>query len=368
MSLTPRENLRRCLEFATPERIPRDLWTLPWAEKRYPVELAALRAEFPSDITIAPAAGIPSPLKKGDPYMIGEATDDWGCVFTNIQEGVHGEVKFPLLAGEYPDPKTIRPPVENIPSDAIEARDRVNRFCGATDQFVFAQSLPRPWERYQFLRGTENSLVDVMTPDKGMAACLEVIHGHYLRELEFWVTTDVDAVFFMDDWGSQNQLLIPPLVWREWFKPLYRDYCDLAHAHGKYAFMHSDGHITAVIRDLAEAGVDALNAQLFVMDMADVAEQVKGKITFWGEIDRQHVLTSSDPQKGREAVRKVAEHFYDPRGGVIAQLEFGPGGCPATVWAVYEEWRSICSEPRLVRSSFSEGGTLNPSSTGEAII
>ena len=368
MRLTPRENMRRCLEFTTPERIPRDLWTLPWAEKRYPSELAALRAEFPGDIVIAPAAGKPSLLKKGDPYMIGQSVDDWGCVFTNIQEGVHGEVKSPLLTGDDPDPKAIRPPVENIPSDAAEARDRVNRFCGATEQFVFAPCLPRPWERYQFLRGTENSLADVMTPEAGMTDCLEVIHSHYLRELEFWVTTDVDAVFFMDDWGSQNQLLIPPPVWREWFKPLYKDYCDLAHAHGKFAFMHSDGHISEVVSDLAEVGVDALNAQLFVMDMVDLAAQVKGKITFWGEIDRQHVLTAADPQKGREAVLKVAEHFYDPRGGVIAQLEFGPGGVPATVRAVYEEWRSICPEPRLVHRSFSEGGTLNPSSKGVATI
>ena len=344
MRLTPRENMRRCLEFATPERIPLDLWTLPWAEKRYPKELAALRADYPGDIVIAPVAGKPSPLKQGDPYMVGKAIDDWGCVFTNIQEGVHGEVKFPRLTGVNPDPKAIRPPVENIPADVVEARDRVNRFCGSTEQFVFAQSLPRPWERYQFLRGTENSLADVMTPDEGMMACLEVIHSHYLRELEFWVTTDVDAVFFMDDWGSQQQLLIPPPVWREWFKPLYRDYCALAHAHGKYAFMHSDGHIAAVLDDLVEVGVDALNAQLFVMDMADLAEQGKGRITFWGEIDRQHVLTSSDPQKGREAVRKVAKYLYDPHGGLIAQLEFGPGGCPSTVRAVYEEWGKVGME------------------------
>lgn len=342
VKLSPRENMRRCLEFTSPERLPRDLWVLPWAEKRYPAELAALRAEYPGDIVIAPAAGKPSPLKQGDPYVIGQAVDDWGCVFTNIQEGIHGEVKSALLAGDRPDPGAIRLPVENLPADPAEAREKINRFCGMTEKFVLAQSLPRPWERYQFLRGTENSMADIMTPEEGMAACLEKIHGHYLRELEFWVTTDVDAIFFMDDWGSQHQLLIPPPVWREWFKPLYKDYCDLARAFGKYSFMHSDGHISAILGDLADIGVDALNAQLFAMDMADMAEQVKGRITFWGEIDRQHVLTSADPQKGREAVRKVAQHLYDPRGGVIAQLEFGPGGIPETVRAVYEEWATFC--------------------------
>jgi len=338
MKLSPRENMKRCLEFKTPERVPRDLWTLPWAEKRYPMELAALRSEFPGDIAIAPAAGNPSPFRKGDPYNVGEAIDDWGSIFTNIQEGVHGEVKCPILPGDNPDPKTIRPPVENIPANSVKARDMVNRFCGATDKFVLAQNLPRPWERYQFMRGTENSLADVMMPEAGLQACLKVIHEHYMREMEFWVTTDVDGVFFIDDWGSQTQLLIPPALWRELFKPLYKDYCDLAHAHGKFAFMHSDGFISEIYGDLVDAGIDALNSQLFVMDMADLAMRVKGKITFWGEIDRQHVVTSPDPKKGRAAVRKVVEHLYDPRGGIIAQLEFGPGGNPDTVRAVYDEW------------------------------
>lgn len=65
---------------------------------------------------------------------------------------------------------------------------------------------------------------------------------------------------YVDEWGCQNALLIAPAMWREWFKPFYRDYCALAHAHGKFAFMHSDGHIAAVYEDLIEVGVDALNS------------------------------------------------------------------------------------------------------------
>ena len=55
---------------------------------------------------------------------------------------------------------------------------------------------------------------------------------------------------------------------------------------------------------------------------------------------RQHVLSSPDPRAGREAVRRVAKHLHDPRGGVIAQFEFGPGSHPATARAI-EEWELI---------------------------
>ena len=165
---------------------------------------------------------------------------------------------------------------------------------------------------------------------------LSKIHDFYLRELEFWVKSDIDAIFFMDDWGTQNQLLIPPELWREMFKPLYKEYCELAHSHNKYVFMHSDGFIEDIYPDLIEIGVDALNSQLACMDLDHLMTSAKGKITFWGEIDRQHVLSSNNPDDGRKAVREIAEKLYDPRGGIIFQLEFGIGANPNVVSSVFE--------------------------------
>ena len=342
MKLTPRENMKRCLDFETPERIPRDLWLLPWATNHYPDEVARIQERFPPDIGKPPEFGYrPSSVKRGDPYNVGRAVDDWGCVFVNIQEGVHGEVQDPILP-DLNDLSPLRPPYETLPSDVRAARDTVNRYCADTDLFVLANACPRPWERYQFLRGTGNAMMDMAVPDEPQVqAVMKAIQDYYLKELEFWVSTDIDAIMFMDDWGSQRNLLISPQTWKTVFKPLYKEYCDLAHSRDKYSFMHSDGHILDIYRDLAEVGVDAINSQLFCMDLARVAEQAKGRITFWGEIDRQNVVPSKDPEVGRAAVRDVAKHLYDPRGGVIAQLEFGPGGNPATIMAVYEEWEKV---------------------------
>jgi hypothetical protein len=77
------------------------------------------------------------------------------------------------------------------------------------------------------------------------------------------------------------------------------------------------------------------------MDIEAIGKRFKGAITFWGEIDRQHILPSPDPQVAREAVRRVAKALYDRSGGVIAQCEFGPGANPACVEAVFEEWEAV---------------------------
>jgi hypothetical protein len=70
------------------------------------------------------------------------------------------------------------------------------------------------------------------------------------------------------------------------------------------------------------------------MDMEDLARRVKGKITFWGEIDRQHVLPSKDPRVVRDAVRTVARHLYDPRGGIFVQFDSAPARTlPTPSWS-----------------------------------
>ena len=51
----------------------------------------------------------------------------------------------------------------------------------------------------------------------------------------------------------------------------------IGHAHGKRVFMHSDGHITAIIGDLIELGLDALNSQIFCMGVEDLGRRFRGE-------------------------------------------------------------------------------------------
>ena len=50
LTMTPREVVRKTLEFENPPRIPRQLGVLPWASIHYPNELAEIQKSFPDDI------------------------------------------------------------------------------------------------------------------------------------------------------------------------------------------------------------------------------------------------------------------------------------------------------------------------------
>lgn len=335
MSATSRELVHQTLAFEGPARAPRQLWLLPWAAWAYPAELEALRRDFPDDIVGVRGHLRELPPVQGDPYEVGDYVDEWGCVFHNIQRGVIGEVKRPLVEDWTADLGKVHVPREWLTID----RHAVNRDCAATDRFTMAGACPRPFEQLQFIRGTANLYVDLMERPAALMRFMAEMHAFYCDLLEAWAATDVDALMFMDDWGSQRGLLIRPAIWRELFKPMYRDYVQIAHARGKRIFMHSDGHITAIYPDLVEIGVDAVNSQIFCMG-AENLRLFAGRITFWGEIDRQELLPNATPEEIDRAVRTVHANLW-ANGGCIAQCEFGAGARPENVRQVFASWDAV---------------------------
>ena len=332
MSASSRDLVRQTLECRRPARAPRQLWTLPWAESHHGEAVAGILRDFPPDI-----AGCPGFLREngpghGDPTEPGVSVDDWGCTFVNIQRGVIGEVKEPLVGDWDADRGRIHVPVEWQTVDG----ERVNRFCAETEAFVLAGCCPRPFEQLQFLRGTADLCMDLLTRPAGFEAFLADMHRFYCGLLELWARTDVDGLMFMDDWGSQQALLIDPSLWRELFKPMYRDYAQIARGAGKKLFMHSDGHTLDIFPDLVELGVDAVNSQVFCMGVENLAP-FAGKVTFWGEIDRQHILPEASPEEVAAAVAEVHRHLWRD-GGCIAQCEFGAGARPENVREVFAAW------------------------------
>ena len=335
--MTPRERVNRCLTFENPDRPPRQLWVLPIATDAYPEETADILARWPGDFG-SPAWDPPeSSRRRGVQTDAGAFIDDWGCEFTNIQPGVIGEVKNPQLS-DWSKLADIEAPWELVPT--AEHLAPVNESCAASDLFMLV-GVPTLFEQMQFLRGTENLFMDIMEQPRELFELRDKVHEYNMAVARAWCETDIDGISQNDDWGTQHALLIPPRLWREVFKPCYRELVQLVKSAGKRFLLHSDGHIMEIYEDLIDIGVDAVNSQLFCMDIEEIGRRYQGAITFWGEIDRQHVLPSEDPEVAKAAVRRVVEALHDPAGGVIAQCEFGPGANPACVAAVFEEWERV---------------------------
>lgn len=266
--------------------------------------------------------------------------DEWGTKWEALEDGVCGEVKEPMLES-WDQLDAFKPPY-----DVLEQADlsRVAHWCESTDKFV----IPMWWanynlfERMQHLRGTAQLMMDLAYGEAEVYRLRDLLHDYFMRQAQLWVKTDVDAIHIADDWGSQTSLLISPAMWREYFKPCYKEYCDLAHAYGKYVVMHSDGCTESILGDLAEIGVNAVNTQIFCMDMEKLAAQFHHKIAFWGEIDRQKLLPFGTPEECRAGVRQVADTFFKyGRTGIVGQAYWAKDIPQVNLDAVYDEWKKV---------------------------
>ena len=336
--MNSRGRVLRTLESAAPDRAPRNLWALPWVKMFAPDRLEKVLREFPDDFAGPGQVLVPGERRRGTEGRKGTNVDDWGVVWQVGEDGVIGEVKKPIMADwaaldGYTPPWEI---IEKADWDAVN-RAQENNLSGE-QKFLLCGTSVRPFERMQFLRGSENLYLDMGYDTAEFRRLKDLVHEFNMKELQCWVKTSADGRSFMDDWGSQKSLLISPAMWREYFKPLYKDYCRLIHRAGKKVFFHSDGHIAQIYEDLIEIGVDAVNSQLFCMDIEEIGRRFKGRITFWGEIDRQNVLPFGSVEDVRKAVGRVRRALDNGTGGVIAQCEWGPNNPPENIRAVFESW------------------------------
>ena len=337
--MTSRERVYRCLEFRSPDRAPRNLWFVPYIPEFRSAEMQQVLEEFPDDFCDPGPFIPPDPRSRPEGPVPNSHIDDWGSLWVKAEPGMAGEVKACPIA-DWSALSTYRAPwfrLENARWHEAAEKQEEN-LKSPNPCFMMGWSSVRPFERMQFLRGSEQLFLDLGYDEPEVWKLRDLVHEYDMAELEGWAKTPVDGVCFMDDWGSQTALLISPEQWRAFYKPLYADYCRVIRGAGKKVFFHSDGFIEAIYPDLLDLGVDAVNSQLFCMDIEGLARRHKGKITFWGELNRQGALAFGTPPDIRRDVARVRRALDDGRGGLIANFTWGAETPIENVRAAYQAW------------------------------
>jgi len=332
--ITSRDRVIGALQQQPVDRAPRDLWATPAMEMLRGDEFAEMNYRYPSDI-VRPDFRYPRGHRvKGAPYELGQYVDAWGCVWQVARRGSPGELTHCPLA-DLCSLAGFRPPLEILEKADFAA---ANRSCEATSRFVLAWSDVRPLERLRLLHGAEATFSDLISGVRPIRDLLAVLHDFYCRELSLWAATDVDGVVFADDWSSRPGQLLPPQVFRDLFRPLYQEYCQILRAKDKFVFFRSGGDIEASFEDLVSVGIDAIHGPLPAIDLDGLAARFRGRVTFWGGIDHRGVLARGTPEDVRAAVRRVRAALDFGRGGLIARCEWDADAPFRNIAAALEQW------------------------------
>lgn len=164
------------------------------------------------------------------------------------------------------------------------------------------------FERAWTLRGFTEVLMD-MAADPGFAGRLfDAIQEHQLHILDKLLTLDIDAIWFSDDWGQQNGLIMGPELWRRYIKPRKAKMIDRVHQAGKKAVMHCCGSVMDILPEIIEIGLDGLQSlQPEAMDPFVLKREYGKDIVLWGGGPSQSLIPFGRPEEIREHFRRLRE-------------------------------------------------------------
>jgi hypothetical protein len=244
-----------------------------------------------------------------------EYVDEWGNTWARLDNTSKGEVVHGVLE-DWSDLDTLRLPDLANPANF----ERVREVCldPANERFRLGGLPGFPFNIARYMRRLEEFLADILLSPEKVAVLLRRIEDLLAEVIVQYARAGVDAVFFCEDWGTQNSLMIHPKTWREVFKPGFVRLCRVAHEQGIKVFMHSCGKITDIIPDLIEAGIDVLQFDQPRLHGLDNLAQFHGRVTFWCPVDIQVTLQTRDEALIVAEAKELVEKLGGPEGGFIA--------------------------------------------------
>lgn len=152
----------------------------------------------------------------------------------------------------------------------------------------------------------------------------------------------IDIYWFANDFGTSKKLIIDPVIWRKYVKPLQAKLAEQGRKYGFNVAMHSCGDITEIIPDLIDIGVEILNpiqVSCPAMDPKFLKKEYGKDIVFFGAIDYNELLAHGTSKQVRNGVRKMIDILgYDGRYIIAPSHDLLMSEVPAeNMYALYDE-------------------------------
>ncbi|MCL2286724.1 MAG: uroporphyrinogen decarboxylase family protein [Firmicutes bacterium] len=290
--------LYKAMTYNYPEEIPISTWQLPAMWKHYGQEMVRFAKEYPDFIPHIPDLNNLQAIMPAS-YKFGNFTDEWGCVWTNIEEGMES-----IVTG-HPVPTR---------EDILTLEIPNNTNGSLPHGFMYLRLLD--------LRGFEEVMMDFAEECDELQILIDKVLDYNCRQIEYALPRAGEYMGFGDDLGMQTGLAIGAEKWRKYLKPCYKKMYDMVHKAGKLVYMHTDGMIYEIIPDLIECGVTMLNPQYRANGLDNLVRTCKGKLPINLDLDRQ-LFPFATPSQLDDHVRECIEAFYMPEGGLGLSIELG---------------------------------------------
>lgn len=173
------------------------------------------------------------------------------------------------------------------------------------------------WDELHYMMGFENALLSLALEPEETGKALNAI-------ADFWIDVmrhqckylKPEMITFMEHIATNKGLLMSPDTYRKILKPIHKKMFDAVHELGAIPTMHVDGDISAIIEDIVEVGVKAIEPLQIYNDI-NLYKEKYGLVAIggWDSFGRGNQADSTE-EEVRDSVR-LAMDTYGPGGRYI---------------------------------------------------
>ncbi len=183
-----------------------------------------------------------------------------------------------------------------------------------------------PFETSHNILGFEEGLIAYLEEPEDMKELVDTIFEFKKKEIKIQIENWKPECFLLhDDFGSKQNLLLPPDTWREFFKEGYRELAKMIHESGAIVMLHSDSNNELIASDLEEIGIDIWQGVLPTVNVQKLQKELKKMVLMGGYdsgiIDR---ADTTDEELKNEVMRVIND--YVPGGRFIPCISYGGPG------------------------------------------
>jgi hypothetical protein len=248
---------------------------------------------------------------------LSEDRSEWGFAWEKLDRTM-GQPRQPILP-DWNGLSTLEVPDPGDPGRFAHVPGVMRRYG---ERYYLASLVLTGFTVMSFLRGFAALLVDLAEERPEVAELADRVFGFEEGVIGRLASAGFHGVAFYDDWGTQENLIISPALWRRYFKARYRRQFDLAHQLGLEVYFHSCGYIREIVPDLIEIGVDMLNlSQPNLYDIPELGRSFGGRVCFVCPVSYQTTSISGSETEILADVRALIEHLGRFEGGLIGYVE-----------------------------------------------
>lgn len=243
--------------------------------------------------------------------------DEWGTVYKRV------DVSWPLDPPyDYPvkckeDFAKIQIPDASRPERYTALKEAV-KYANEHGQIAVMGSLLGPFSLAWLLMGPEYLFTAIYEEPE----LIDDIFKSYLEYAKVCIKNNaesgIDCLIIAEDLGYGNGVFYSPDKMRENLFPYLKEMVDTAHALHLPVFLHCDGNINVILKDIVDLGVDALHPleRKAHMDLRTIKQHYGDKLCLIGNVDSCEVLALGSLEDVEKATMECLK-FGAPNGGYV---------------------------------------------------